>query len=103
MSRLGSRLYAVECGPGPGWRAGVERRAQDGWDAHAAFMDGLAAAGVVVLGGPLEDENAALLILAAKDEAAVRDMLAGDPWTASGILEVGRVRPWKILLEAGGG
>ena len=31
---------------------------QSGWEAHAAFMDGLVTSGFVVLGGPLEDERA---------------------------------------------
>jgi len=33
------------------------RRAQSGWDAHAALMDALVAEGLVVLGGPVGDDG----------------------------------------------
>ena len=39
--------------PGPTWDHSKGRREQAGWDAHASFMDALAAEGFVVLGGPV--------------------------------------------------
>ena len=74
------------------------RREQDGWDEHAAFMDGLVDDGFVVLGGPLDEEEALLLVEAA-DEAEVRSRLAEDPWKAMGMLETGEIRPWTIWLD----
>jgi len=38
---------------GPEWDRSRPMEEQSGWDAHAAFMDGLEASGFVVLGGPL--------------------------------------------------
>ena len=45
--------FLVKHVPGPAWDPARPRREQDGWDEHAAFMDGLVAEGVIVLGGPV--------------------------------------------------
>jgi len=74
------------------------RREQDGWDEHAAFMDGLVEDGFVVLGGPVHDEKAMLLVEAA-DEDEVRSRLAEDPWAPMGIVEIGELLPWTIWLD----
>ena len=74
-------------------------RQQALWAEHAAFMNALAAEGFVVLGGPLGDGAEVLLIVDAPDEDAVRARLAGDPWTAAGLLAIARIEPWTILLE----
>ena len=66
--------YLVERAKGPDWDHSRSRREQDGWDAHAEFMDALAEEGVVILGGPIgkgDGENA-LLIVAAESEAGIR-------------------------------
>jgi hypothetical protein len=42
---------------GPEWDRSKPLEEQSGWDEHAAFMDGLVDDGVVVLGGPLSDEE----------------------------------------------
>ena len=43
---------------GPAYDPARPLEEQSGWEAHAAFMDGLVDAGFLVLGGPLEDEAA---------------------------------------------
>jgi hypothetical protein len=40
----------------------------------------------------------ALLIIDAKDEAAVRTRLADDPWSKSGHLRTGSIDSWTIWL-----
>ena len=87
--------------PGPAWDHSKQRREQPGWDEHAAFMDALAAEGFVVLGGPVGagDGDYALLVVSAKDEAAVRARLADDPW-ADTVLKVAGVEPWSVWLRA---
>src|SRR5436190_1287048 len=42
---------------GPAWDYSRPRREQDGWDEHAAFVDGLAAEGLIVLCGPVGDPD----------------------------------------------
>jgi hypothetical protein len=93
--------YLVERAKGPAWDHWRGRRDQDGWDAHAAFMDALAEEGIVILGGPIgegDGENA-LLIVDAESEAEIRARLADDPWTED-MLTIESVKPWSVWLRA---
>ena len=85
--------------PGPSWDRSRPMRDQDGWDAHASFMDGLAAARFVVLGGPVGDRMRFLFIMDAESEAQIKARLADDPWTQSEQLRIASIEPWEILLE----
>jgi uncharacterized protein len=87
--------------PGPAWDHSRLRREQDGWDEHAAFMDALTAEGFVVLAGPVGagDGDYALLVVSAKEEAAVRGRLGDDPW-ADSVLKIATVEPWSVWLRA---
>lgn len=80
----------------------MDRREQPGWDQHAAFVDALAAEGVVVLGGPVGegDGDDALLIVDLPSEAAVRQRLAVDP-SADSMLVIKSVRPGSVWLRGG--
>jgi uncharacterized protein len=96
-----TRYFLVERGKGPAWDHSRPRRQQAGWDEHAEFMDALALAGVVVLGGPVGegDGEDALLVLDVPDEASVRALLAADPWPPE-MLTLESIRPWQIWLGA---
>ena len=77
-------------------------REQDGWEGHAAFMDGLAGEGIVLLGGPVgEGDRRFLFAVEAESPAEVERILAADPWVPSGQLRLERVEPWQLLLRAG--
>ena len=85
---------------GPAWRPALPMRAQAGWAEHAAFMNGLAAEGFVVLGGPVgSGDREFLLVFAADREDTVRARLDADPWSSSSMLTIGRVERWTILLD----
>jgi len=71
---------------------------QSRWTEHAEFMDALVAAGFVVLGGPLDDEERVVLAIEAESEAAVRQTLARDPWHETH-LRIEAVEPWTIRLD----
>jgi uncharacterized protein YciI len=71
---------------------------QSGWLEHAAFMDGLVDAGVIVLGGPLADEYRTAHAVEAESEEAVRATLARDPWSETH-LQVDSIDPWTIRLD----
>jgi len=75
-------------------------RSQALWAEHAAFMNALAVEGFVVLGGPAGAGEEAVLVIDAPSEDALRARLAADPWSESGLLEIGRVEPWTILLDS---
>lgn len=74
-------------------------REQDGWDEHAAFMDGLVDQGFVVTGGPLGPGERVLLIVEAADKEAIRQRLNDDPWEHMGLLRVGQMEPWTVWLD----
>ncbi|HZC73806.1 MAG TPA: YciI family protein [Jatrophihabitans sp.] len=92
--------YLVRESRGPAWDYSRERREQSGWDAHAAYMDRLAGHGVVVLGGPIGDDDGSdvVLVFEAYDESAVRALLAADPWVGT-ILSITSIEPWSIWLR----
>lgn len=82
------------------WEWSRDMREQDGWEEHAAFMDGLVDDGKVILGGPLEDERYTMHIIEADSEQAVRDLFATDPWWVNGMLQPVGIERWTILLDS---
>ena len=92
-------LFAVTRVLGPSWDALRSIREQDAWEEHAAFMDGLAEDGFVVLAGPIGDWQRIFLVVDAASEAEVEAQLAADPWTTMGLLRIGAIEPWTIWLD----
>jgi uncharacterized protein YciI len=96
--------YMLTMAHGPNWdtaRPGLGGiRQQDAFDEHAAFMDQLVEEKFIILGGPLDDGEEALLIVEAIDEAEVMARMAEDPWKPMGILHVGEIRLLTIWLDA---
>ena len=83
---------------GPEWDRAKPLEEQSGWDAHAAFMDGLVDSGFVVLGGPLADEHRVVLAIEAESEDDVRSTLARDPWHQTHLV-IDTVDRWTIRLD----
>ncbi|MBO0821541.1 MAG: hypothetical protein J2P26_11910 [Nocardiopsaceae bacterium] len=94
-------VFAVITARGPRWDYGRDIRDQDGWEAHAAFMDGLVDQGTVILGGPIDGEPGELALLAMRADSAdrVRSAFDPDPWVAGGLLRLASVRSWTIWLD----
>jgi hypothetical protein len=92
-------FHVVVLRSGPRWDPSLPLEEQSGWDAHAAFMDGLVDDGFIVLGGPLADEVRVVHAVEAESEDAVRATLARDPWSGSHLV-VDAVEPWTIRLDA---
>lgn len=92
--------FAVRLVHGPGWDGSRPIREQDGWDEHAAFMDGLVDEGFIVVGGPVGDGAQTLHLVAATDEDMVRARLAEDPWAEAGLLRVGTIESWALWLDS---
>jgi uncharacterized protein YciI len=91
--------FAVRLVHGPGWDPSRPIRDQDGWDDHAAFMDGLVDDGFVILGGPVGDGKQTLHVVEAADDKDIRARLARDPWASAGLLEIGTIEPWLLWLD----
>ena len=94
----GMANFAVRLVHGPNWDAGRPIRRQDGWEEHAAFMDGLVEDGFIVLGGPVGDGEQTLHAVEAADENEIRARLARDPWASAGLLRVGPIESWAFWL-----
>lgn len=76
-------------------------RRQDRWDDHAAFMDGLADEGFLLLVGPLGDPaqpERVLAIVDAADPQEVHARLADDPWVSMGLLSTVSVDRWELAI-----
>jgi hypothetical protein len=84
---------------GTAWDDARQIRAQDGWDAHATFMDRLVEDGVIIVGGPVGTGRFTAHLVEASDEASVRARLAEDPWAKDGHLLVGSLEPWALWLD----
>ena len=92
------RLFAVIRSRGPAWDEARRLEDQAAWAAHAAFMNGLLAEGLIALGGPLEGTPDVLLVFRAADSAEIADRLKADPWTQNGLLVIKQVSPWQMRL-----
>ncbi|HUD39179.1 MAG TPA: hypothetical protein VMR14_19930 [Streptosporangiaceae bacterium] len=91
--------FALTLIHGPGWDASRPIREQDGWDEHAAFMDGLVEDKFIIVGGPLGSGDRTLHLVEARDDAEIRSRLAEDPWARAGLLLVGSIEPWALWLD----
>jgi hypothetical protein len=92
--------FAVRLVHAAGWDPGRPIREQDGWEEHAAFMDGLVADGFLILGGPVGDGEQTLHVIEAAGEDEVRARLALDPWARDGLLRIGLIEPWALWLDS---
>jgi hypothetical protein len=85
---------------GPEWDASKPLEQQSGWAEHAAFMDGLVEAGLIVLGGPIPNLRTVHAV-EAESEEEIRSTLARDPWSESHLL-IESIDPWTIRLDGRG-
>jgi uncharacterized protein YciI len=91
--------FVVRVERGGPWDWSLDMRKQAGWAEHAAFMDGLADDGFILLAGPLEGERDVLWIVEAESDSAVRERMAEDPWAANGMLRPIRIERWTVVLD----
>lgn len=92
--------FAVRLVHGPGWDPTRPIREQNGWDEHAAFMDGLVDDGFVILGGPVGNGEQTLHVVEAADEQDIKTRLARDPWASARLLQIGMIEPWELWLDS---
>ena len=83
---------------GAGWDDARPLEEQAEWPAHAAFMDALAAEGLVAFAGPLEGTRDALIVFHAEDITEVLERLSADPWTLNDLLVTKQYWPWQLRL-----
>ena len=83
---------------GPEWDPAKPMEEQSDWEAHAAYMDELVESGLIVLGGPLADEQRVVHVAEAESEQALRAAYARDPWAGSH-LRIDAIDGWTIRLR----
>jgi uncharacterized protein YciI len=62
---------------------------------HAAYLNSLAERGVLLLAGPLVDDNGGLLIYEAADRAELGAVLDGEPYIKAGFVAESRIHQWQ--------
>jgi uncharacterized protein len=67
---------------------------------HLDYMNGLHAEGKVVLAGPIDDGDGAMVVLDVADEAEAQALVADDPYTLEGVSADVRLREWKAVIGA---
>lgn len=97
-------LFAVTREAGPEWLADKGAFEQPGVNKHTAFMNDLAAQGLILCAGPLagseHDRIRVLLIADANDESEIVERLAADPWEQVRRITTTSIEPWMLLLGA---
>jgi uncharacterized protein YciI len=97
-------LFAVTREAGPGWAAGKGAFEQPAVNDHAAFMNALAAEGLVLFAGPVAategDRIRVLLVADAESEADIHHRLAADPWEMSQQVVTTGVESWNLVVGA---
>lgn len=78
------------------FRYNVDRARREAVHAeHAAYLNGLAERGALLLGGPLVGENSGLLMYEVADRAELQEVLDGEPYVRAGFVAQSRVQEWK--------
>src|SRR5256885_14530794 len=101
----GMANFAVRLVHGPNWDPGRAIREQDGWQEHAAFMDGLVGDGFIILGGPVGDGEQTLHVVEAGGEGEIRARLGRGPGGSAGVVPGGPVEAvgvWRVGPGGGG-
>lgn len=96
---LMSNHYVLLSTAGPHRDRTKGTREQPYWDDHAQFIDRLVDQGFILMGGPLEDEGGAMLIVRAPTENEVRQTMQDDPWYVHGILRLQSIKRWEIFID----
>ncbi len=68
--------------------------------AHRQYLKALLDRGQLVTAGPWADDSGALMIYRAVDEAAVRALLAADPYLIEEAVSIVSLRRWTPILPA---
>jgi len=80
------------------WDFSRDMRKQDGWDGHAAYMDGIFDEGFLLLAGPLEGGRETMWVVEADSEEQIRARMKEDPWSANGMLTPTRIERWDVVM-----
>ena len=66
--------------------------------AHRAYLASLHQRGKLRISGPWADDEGALIVFTADDEAEARSLAAGDPFTTEGVAVELSLREWNVVF-----
>jgi len=69
--------------------------------AHLALARAAVERGELLLGGPLDPPEEAVLLFAGEDASAAEAFAAADPYVANGLVIAWRVRSWTTVVGTG--
>jgi len=69
--------------------------------AHLALARAAVERGELVLGGPLDPPEEAVLLFAGEDARVAEAFAAGDPYVTNGLVTAWRVRAWTTVVGEG--
>src|SRR3954466_7305746 len=84
--------------PGPARACGASQ-GKDGWDEHAAFIDGLIEREIFVMGGPYADNSGSHTLLEGVSVDEARELVLQDPLVANDVLGLEDVRAWNVYVD----
>ena len=65
--------------------------------AHREYLTGLQERGALLAAGPFDDDSGALFIYEADSAETAARLLAGDPFSSSGVIVKADVKAWKLV------
>ena len=66
---------------------------------HRQYLASLLEQGKLLAAGPFIDDSGALFIYEADSVEAAAQMLAGDPFSGSGVIVSAQLKPWKLVMS----
>ena len=91
--------WVVRVRRGGPWDFSKDMRQQEGWDAHATYMDGIFEEGFLLLAGPLEGDRETMWVVEAASKAQIIQRMREDPWSASRMLTPTKIEGWDIVMD----
>lgn len=91
--------YLMYFKPTDRWDSDKSNRQQESWDDHAEFIDSLLTERVILVGGPLADNSAIMMVVLAESGQAARDYFAEDPWITKGLVQIKAVHQWNLEIN----
>ncbi|GLY48469.1 YciI family protein [Lentzea sp. NBRC 102530] len=64
---------------------------------HREYIASLVEKGVVLAGGPFADDAGAMIVYEIADEAALKEVIAADPYTAASVVAEWKIREWNVV------
>ncbi len=86
-------FFVLDYGHGPSWVEGLSLMEQDVAQ-HLSYIQGLFAAGRLIGGGPVLEEDRGMYLVKTPHRAMARGIVAADPAVRSGVFDV-KIRRWS--------